>query len=114
METKKKSNHVAYGVGHVSPNTRRVTVYLHNPSRKDSLTGKGSNTFKTTHIFKDIDTLCDALEIIDSFSESRKDGHVSLSAINKAYYNGKLIVSNGVLLTDAFDVHKCIDGYTSL
>jgi len=77
-------------------NTNRLAVYLYNPPRPDSSIGKGSNTFKTTHNFKDVATLADALGIINSlFANPLAVGTLSYKAIKKAFYNNHCIVYEG-------------------
>lgn len=93
METKKKLNRIIHGEGtKISPNMHRVTVYLYNPVRKGTTTGRGSKDFKTTHTFKNINSREKALEILEQFTESRIGGYVSYALIKKAYYNGERLV----------------------
>jgi hypothetical protein len=96
METIKRKTH---GEGQkISPNMHRVTVYLYNPVRKDSSTGKGSKDFKTTHTFNEVKTFEEAFGIINQFAEGGRDGHMNYSRIKKAYYNGKPIISDGIYI----------------
>ena len=93
METIKRKTH---GEGQkISPNMHRVTVYLYNPVRKDSSTGRGSRDFHTTRTFKEVMTLDEAVIIINQFEECRGDGSSNCGKIKKAYYNGKLLISDG-------------------
>ena len=102
METTKRN---AHGEGQkISPNMHKVTVYLHNPPRKDSVTGQGSKDFKTTHTFKDVMSFEEAFSIINQFSDCRGDGTVNCGRVKKAYYNGKLIISDGKWLAE-FNKH---------
>lgn len=97
METKKKLNRNIHGEGTISsPNMNKVTIYLVNPIRKGSTTGRGSKDFKTTHTFKDVKTFEEAFETINQFAQGRIDGELSYYQIKKAYYNGQLLISDGV------------------
>lgn len=99
METKKKLDRAVHGKGQkLIPNMHRVTVYLYNPARKGSLTGRGSKDFVTTHTFNEINTLEKAVAIINQFAESRNDGRMNYSMIKKAQYNGEFIIYDGVWL----------------
>lgn len=101
METKTKLNRKIHGEGElISPNMHRVVVYLYNPARKDSLTGKGSKDFRTTYTFKDVMTIDEALIILKQFEECRGDGSVNCGKIKKAFYNGKLVISDGKFLSE--------------
>jgi len=93
MKEKKKLNRKVHGEGQKSsPKVHRLSIYLYNPPRKGSITGRGSKDFKTTHTFKEIETMEKALEIINQFAEN--------SAIKKAEYNGKLIISENKWIID--------------
>jgi len=99
METKKKLNRAVHGNGQkVNPNMHRVVVYLYNPIRKGSPTGKGSNDFKTTHTFKDVNTIDHAISIINEFAENHSDGGIKYSVIKKAYYNGRLLINDRIVV----------------
>lgn len=80
----------------VSPNMQKVTIYLYNPPRKGY--SKGAKDFKTTHSFNEIPTLERAMEVINQFAENREGGMLSYALINKAYYNGKLIINKGKVI----------------
>lgn len=96
METKTKLNRNVHGEGHkISPNMHRLVVHLYNPPRRDSVTGRGSKDFKTTHTFKEVKTVALAIEALNQFIENRSDGYISYSKIKKAYYNGECMVSEG-------------------
>lgn len=77
----------------ICPNIHRLVVHLYNPPRKGTSTGKGSRDFKTTHTFKEIKTLEEALQIIDQFTEGRMDNY---SMIKKARYGDVCLVSDGI------------------
>ena len=72
-------------------NIHRLVVYLYNPVRKGSTTGRGSKDFRTTNTFNNVETIHEALEIINRFT----DGYENFSLIKKAYYNGEVIISDG-------------------
>jgi len=82
--------------GKVSPNMHRIVIHLYNPPRKGGNTGKGSKDFKTTHTFNDVKTFEEAFEIINRFAEGKADGHINYSMIKKAFYNGVVLVSDGI------------------